>query len=71
MRARTFLRQKQLGVVPPGTRDTGRPSWVAPWEDLPFGERRLYARMMEVYAGFVTHADAQIGRIMEFSPRWA
>ena len=34
--------------------------------DLPFGERRLYARMMEVYAGFVTHADAQIGRIMEF-----
>ncbi|MDE0437029.1 MAG: arylsulfatase [bacterium] len=66
MRSRTFLRQKELGVIPPGTTDTGRPSWVAPWEDLPVGERRLYARMMEVYAGFVTHADAQIGRLMEF-----
>ena len=66
LRSRTFLRQKELGVVPPGTIDTGRPSWVAPWEDLPTKERQLYARMMEVYAGFVTHTDAQIGRIMEF-----
>ena len=66
LRSRTFLRQKELGVVPPGTIDTGRPSWVAPWEDLPTKERQLYARMMEVYAGFVTHTDAQIGLIMEF-----
>ena len=66
LRSRTFLKQKELGVVPPGTIDTGRPSWVAPWEDLPTKERQLYARMMEVYAGFVTHTDAQIGRIMEF-----
>ena len=66
LRSRTFLRQKELGVVPPGTIDTGRPSWVALWEDLPTKERQLYARMMEVYAGFVTHTDAQIGLIMEF-----
>ena len=66
MRSRTFLRQQELGVIPPGTIDTGRPSWVAQWEDLPTKERELYARMMEVYAGFVTHTDAQIGRIMEF-----
>ena len=65
-RSRAFLRQKELGVIPPATINTGRPSWVAPWEDLPVGERHLYARMMEVYAGFVTHADAQIGRLMEF-----
>ena len=66
MRDRTFLRQQKLGVIPPDTTNTGRPSWVAPWGDLPSGERRLYARMMEVFAGFVTHADAQIGRLMEF-----
>ena len=65
-RSRTFLRQQELGVIPPGTINTGRPSWVSPWEDLPVRERQLYARMMEVYAGFVTHTDAQIGRIMEF-----
>ncbi|HRE03441.1 MAG TPA: sulfatase-like hydrolase/transferase, partial [Ilumatobacteraceae bacterium] len=29
-------------------------------------ERRLYARMMEVYAGFMTHTDAQIGRLVDF-----
>ena len=70
-RSRTFLRQKELGVVPPDTTNTERPSWVAPWEDLPLEERQLYARMMEVYAGFVTHTDAQIGRLMGFSMQWA
>ena len=65
-RARTFLRQKELGVVPPGTTNTERPSWVARWEDLPVKERQLYARMMEVYAGFVTHTDVHIGLLMEF-----
>ena len=65
-RSRTFLRQKELGVIPPDTTNTERPSWVAPWEDLPIKERQLYARMMEVYAGFVTHTDAQIGRLMGF-----
>ena len=66
LRHRTFLRQQRLGVIPADTTNTERPSWVAPWGDLPSEERRLYARMMEVYAGFVTHADAQIGRLLDF-----
>ncbi|TNC22235.1 arylsulfatase [Amycolatopsis alkalitolerans] len=61
-----FERQLKLGVIPPTTMLTERPSWVAQWEGLPAGERRLYARMMEVYAGFLTHADAQIGRVLDF-----
>jgi arylsulfatase len=64
-RERTFERQLATGVVPPGTRLTPRPSWVAAWDTLPEDERRLYARMMEVYAGFLTHTDAQIGRIVD------
>ena len=32
-------------------------------------ERRLYARMMEVYAGFLTHTDAQVGRVLDFVDR--
>ena len=35
------------------------------WAALPPDERRLYARMMEVFAGFVTHTDAQIGRVLD------
>ena len=29
-------------------------------------EKKLYARMMEVFAGFLTHTDHHIGRLIEF-----
>ena len=35
------------------------------WETLPADERRLYARMMEVFAGFLSHADHHFGRILD------
>ena len=62
----TFDRQLASGLVPAGTELTPRPPWVQDWAALPAGERRLYARYMEVFAGFVTHADAQIGRFLDF-----
>lgn len=65
-RREAFDRQLKTGLVPPGTMLTEQPPWVASWEDLPADERRLYARMMEVYAGFLTHTDAQIGRLVDF-----
>ncbi|HMD52098.1 MAG TPA: arylsulfatase [Solirubrobacteraceae bacterium] len=37
-----------------------------PWESLSEQERRLFARMAEVYAGFLAHTDDQIGRLLEF-----
>ena len=40
---------------------TGSPAW----DTLSDDERRLYARMMEVYAGFLEHTDAQIGRLVD------
>ncbi len=39
--------------------------YTRPWETLSADERRLFARMAEVYAGFLTHADHQIGRLMD------
>ena len=59
-------RQQQIGVVPRGTEPTPRPSWVQRWDDLPADEQRLCARGMEVYAGFLTHTDAQVGRVLSF-----
>jgi arylsulfatase A-like enzyme len=64
-----FARQLETGVVPSGTALTPRPSWVRSWDGLAPDECRLFARMMEVFAGFLTHADAQIGRILEFLGR--
>lgn len=65
-RERAFARQVEGGIVPGGTTLTPRPEWVPDWTSLPADERRLYARMMEVFAGFVTHTDAQIGRVLDF-----
>ncbi|WP_081290757.1 arylsulfatase [Mycobacterium asiaticum] len=59
-----FARQLESGVVPAATTLTPRPSWVPAWDSLSADERRLYARMHEVYAGFLSHTDAQIGRVV-------
>ena len=64
-RSEVFERQLASGVVPAGTTLTERPSWVPAWDQLTADERRLYARMHEVYAGFLSHTDAQIGRLVD------
>jgi arylsulfatase A-like enzyme len=63
-RDEVFARQQALGVVPPGTALPPRPSWVDEWASLPSDRQRLFARMMEVFAGFLSHTDAQIGRLL-------
>jgi len=64
-RAATLERQKDLGVVPAETVLSDRPEWVEPWDQIDEPRRRLYARMMEGCAGFISHADHQIGRVLD------
>ena len=64
-RERAFERQRASGIAPEGATLTERPSWVQPWDELDADARRLFARMHEVYAGFVSHTDAQIGRVID------
>lgn len=64
-RAATLERQLRLGIVPAGTTLSARPEWVADWESLPDVERRAYARMMEVFAGFLSHTDHHLGRLFD------
>ncbi|MBA3304176.1 MAG: sulfatase-like hydrolase/transferase [Acidimicrobiia bacterium] len=61
-----FARQLASGLLKPGTKLSERPSWVPEWSSLTDEERTLYARMMEVFAGFLTHTDAQVARILDF-----
>ena len=61
----TFARQVDAGIVPPGTILTERPEWVQGWDELGADERRMHARQQEVFAGFLTHTDAQIGRVLD------
>ncbi len=64
-RDRVLARQKELGVMPTSTILNERPPWVPEWSSCPAEDRRVYARMMEVFAGMLTHTDAQIGRFVE------
>ena len=61
-----FARQKELGLVPEDAVLSRHDPDVQQWNELSEDERRLYARMMEVFAGFFEHTDHQIGRVLDF-----
>jgi arylsulfatase len=65
-RERVFQRQKELGVVPQNAELSRHDPDVAEWAKLPAEEKKLYARMMEVFAGFVEHTDHNIGRMLTY-----
>lgn len=64
-REETFARQKKLGVVPADAQLTPRPDSLPAWDSLPEDERRVYARMMEVFAAFTAHTDHEAGRVID------
>jgi arylsulfatase len=61
----TLERQKKLGVVPQNTRLTPRPESLPAWDSLNADQKRLYARMMELFAGFGAHCDYEMGRVLD------
>lgn len=63
---RTLENQIRLGVVPKGTKLPVLNRDAQRWNELSVDERRLYAHQMEVFAGFMSQADYEIGRIIEF-----
>ncbi len=64
-REAAFRRQKAMGVIPPDAALTPRPDEIPAWDTLSADQKRLYARMMEVFAGFTAHTDHEIGRLVE------
>jgi arylsulfatase A-like enzyme/uncharacterized membrane protein len=64
-REETFARQKALGVVPPDAVLTPRPDLFPAWDSLSDNEKKLYARQMEVFAGFSENADWNVGRLLD------
>jgi arylsulfatase A-like enzyme len=65
-REATFARQLAAGLVPPRTLLSPRPPWVPAWDSLDPGQRAVAARFMECFAGFLSHADEQLGRVLAF-----
>ena len=65
-REKTFARQKELGIIPQEAELSRHDPDVPDWNALSDGEKKLYARMMEVFAGFLTHTDYHYGRLFNF-----
>jgi len=65
VREETLARQIKLGVVPPGTVLAPKPEGIKDWDKLSNDERRLFARQMEVFAGFAEYTDFEIGRLIQ------
>jgi arylsulfatase A-like enzyme len=81
IRPEILARQKQLGLMGddvelspinplqdetgPGGQPWPQLDRVRPWDSLTDDERRLFARMAEVYAGYISYTDAQLGRVID------
>lgn len=65
VRSETLERQIAMKIAPAGTRATPRLKDVSAWDSLSPERKRVYARMMEVYAGMLAYQDAQIGRVLD------
>ncbi|WP_246166632.1 arylsulfatase [Marinobacter salinexigens] len=65
-RQQTFERQKEMGIIPETAQLTARPGSLAAWDSLNADQKRLYTRMMEVFAAYGEHVDQQVGRVLDY-----
>ncbi|QUR67680.1 arylsulfatase [Mycobacterium spongiae] len=65
LRERIYAKQIEMGIIPSDARLTPRPDQVPAWADYDERYRPVARRLMEVYAGFLAHTDAQIGRVVD------
>ena len=65
LRQNIFDRQIADGIIPEDTTLTPRPTEIGSWEDYDDRYKPVASRLMEVFAGFIAHTDAQVGRLIE------
>jgi arylsulfatase len=61
----TITKQKEMGIIPANTQLTTRSEGIDSWDSLNDDEKKVFARMMEVYAAALAHCDHQMGRIID------
>ena len=65
-REKVFANQKKLGVIPANAKLPARSAQIKEWNSLSPDQKKLFIRFMEVYAGFLTYTDYQIGRVINY-----
>ncbi len=58
-------KQKELGLLSSSIKLPPKDKRVKAWAELSKDERKVYARLQEVYAGFLDETDTEIGRFFE------
>lgn len=66
IRQKWFENQKRIGIIPQNAELTDRNEYVEPWDSLSDDRKKVYARYMEAYAGFLEYTDEQIGRFINY-----
>jgi arylsulfatase A-like enzyme len=72
--------QKKMGIVPKDTELSPMNPWpapdvipemdvVLPWDSLADDQKKLFSRMAEVYAGFSSYTDHELGRLLDHLER--
>lgn len=65
LREDILARQIENGTIPKGTRLAPKPEAIPAWDSLSADEKRLFARQMEVFAGFLDMTDHEVGRVIK------
>lgn len=65
VREETYKRQLEAGIIPEGTELTPKPDWVQDWDGLSDKEKKLFARFMENFAGYLSYTDHECGRLID------
>lgn len=65
-REETFRRQKALGIIPASATLPARNPFIKAWDKLSAEEKKVYSRMFEVYAGYLTYTDSEVGRLIKY-----
>ena len=66
LRTKTLARQIEMGIVPTGTKLAKKDPYIKDWDKLTATEKKVFARQMEIYAGFAEHTDAEIKRLHDY-----
>ncbi|WP_110953508.1 arylsulfatase [Anaerosinus massiliensis] len=66
IRQARFEKQKALGIIPADAELSVRDPEVKLWNSLSADEKKVVTRFEETYAGFLTHADEQIGKLVSY-----
>ncbi|MDS9469623.1 MULTISPECIES: sulfatase-like hydrolase/transferase [Paracoccus] len=65
-REETFERPKERGIILENAELTPCPASLSAWDSLTDGEKRLSARMMEVFAAYGEQVDYEVGPVLDY-----